>query len=148
MPTCWLPREENKQIWGQIKKSGREGQTKMFSKLSPLLQDYRQPALLSLCSRTWKAWSKDYGLLHKMKSKGTAIARVLWVQDEIHCYVHQSSFAAGPSKGYYIANTEERDITICLLVYILLAYGVSCKGLNSLHCPTALIANSPYCCLW
>lgn len=51
-----------------------------------------------------------------MKSKGTAIARVLWVQDEIHCYVHQSSFAAGPSKGYYIANTEERDnyLSTCL----------------------------------
>lgn len=42
-------------------------------------------------------------MLYKMKSKGAAIAHVLRLQDEMYCYVHQSSAAAGPSKRYYIA---------------------------------------------
>lgn len=41
--------------------------------------------------------------MHKMKRKGTASAPVLEEQDEIHCYVHQSFFVAGPSEGYYTA---------------------------------------------
>lgn len=84
-------------------KSGKKGYAKTVSKLSALLWGYRQCVVFWLCSRTWKAWGKEHGELHKMKRKGTAIAPVLEEQDEIHCYVHQSFFAAGPSEGYYTA---------------------------------------------
>lgn len=85
------------------KQPRKKGHAKMFPKLSALLQDYRQTALFCLCSRTWKVWNKEYGVLSKMKSGGTATACVLQEQGEIHSYMHQSPFAAGPSRGYYVA---------------------------------------------
>lgn len=64
----------------------------------------------------------------------------------VRCINH--SLLQGLLRGTTQLNTKERDRAICLLGYVLLAYGVSYKGQHSLHCPTALIANSPCCCLW
>lgn len=53
----------------------------------------------------------------------------------VTCINH--SLLQGLLRGTTQLNTKERDITICLLGYVLWAYGVFYKG--SIHCTAPLL---------
>lgn len=129
--------KETKIIWGQMKNQGRKDMRKRF--LNYLLYFEVTDSLYYFDCAQGLEKHEAKSMVNRIKWRGKAQRLLLSsrrrMKFTVTCINHP--LLQGLLRGTTRLNTKGRDVTICLLGYVLLAYGVFYKG-QSIHCTAPL----------